>query len=130
VATLRSSDLHSLESRSHCPHHGRLPAWRPEWADQVLQGQLFVLPPLSPKLNGAVERAQRSHTEKFYQVTNCSLEMAALNRELREWEKTYNTVRPTNRSATSPPHDTSSSGTLTERIECVTSPLVKFSTRT
>jgi hypothetical protein len=40
------------------------------------------------------ERAQRTHTEEFYQVTNCSLEMATLNRELREWEKTYNSVRP------------------------------------
>ena len=38
--------------------------------------------------------AQRTHTEEFYQVTDCSLEMAALNRELRAWEKTYNTVRP------------------------------------
>lgn len=56
--------------------------------------RLFVLPPRSPKLNGAVERAQRTHTEEFYQVTDCSLEMAALNRELREWEKIYNTVRP------------------------------------
>jgi len=56
--------------------------------------RLFVLPPRSPKLNGAVERAQRTHTEEFYQVNDCSLEMAALNRELRQWEKTYNTVRP------------------------------------
>jgi transposase InsO family protein len=56
--------------------------------------RLFVLPPRSPELNGAVERAQRTHTEEFYQVTPCSLEMKALNRELREWEKTYNTVRP------------------------------------
>ncbi|HKM47520.1 MAG TPA: hypothetical protein VJX69_08020 [Terriglobales bacterium] len=36
---------------------------------------LFVLPPRSPKLNGAVERANRTHTEEFYQVTACSLEM-------------------------------------------------------
>ena len=56
--------------------------------------RLFVLPPRSPKLNGAVERAQRTHTEEFYQVTECSLEMPALNRELRQWEKTHNTVRP------------------------------------
>src|SRR2546427_4848963 len=55
---------------------------------------LFVLPPRSPKLNGSVERAQRTHTEEFYQVTNCSLEMKKLNRELRQWEKIYNTVRP------------------------------------
>jgi len=29
---------------------------------------LFVLPPHSPKLNGQVERAHRTHTEEFYQV--------------------------------------------------------------
>ena len=56
--------------------------------------RLFVLPPRSPKLNGAVERANRTHTEEFYQVTPCSLEMKKLNRELRQWEKIYNTVRP------------------------------------
>jgi putative transposase len=37
--------------------------------------RLFVLPPRSPKLNGAVERAQRTHTEEFYQLTDCSLEI-------------------------------------------------------
>jgi len=55
---------------------------------------LFVLPPRSPKLNGAVERANRTHTEEFYQVTPYSLEMNKLNRELRQWERIYNTVRP------------------------------------
>lgn len=55
---------------------------------------LFVLPPRSPKLNGAVERANRTHTEEFYQVVPCSLEMKKLNRELRQWERIYNTVRP------------------------------------
>lgn len=55
---------------------------------------LFVLPPRSPKLNGSVERANRTHTEEFYQVTPCSLEMKKLNRELRQWERIYNTVRP------------------------------------
>ncbi len=56
--------------------------------------RLFVLPPRSPKLNGAVERAQRTHTEEFHEVTACSLEIPELNRELRAWEKIYNTVRP------------------------------------
>jgi len=56
--------------------------------------RLFVLPPRSPKLNGAVERAQRTHTEEFYEVTASSLELEALNRELRAWENVYNTVRP------------------------------------
>lgn len=55
---------------------------------------LFVLPPRSPKLNGAVERANRTHAEEFYQITPHSLEINKLNRELRDWEKIYNTVRP------------------------------------
>jgi transposase InsO family protein len=72
----------------------------PEFAAEFEQAcqqrglHLFVLPPRSPKLNGAVERANRTHTEEFYQVTACSLEMKKLNRELRHWEKIYNTVRP------------------------------------
>ena len=36
---------------------------------QVRGIRLFVLPPRSPKLNGCVERAQRTHTEEFYEVT-------------------------------------------------------------
>lgn len=56
--------------------------------------RLFVLPPQSPKLNGAVGRSQRTQTEEFYQVTPCALELAALNRKLQACERTYNTVRP------------------------------------
>jgi len=55
---------------------------------------LFVLPPCSPKLNGQVERANRTHMEEFYEVTPCSLPIADLNRELEAWERIYNTVRP------------------------------------
>lgn len=55
---------------------------------------LFVLPPRSPKLNGSVERAQRTHTEEFYEITPCTWQIETLNRELRAWEHTYNTVRP------------------------------------
>jgi len=55
---------------------------------------LFVLPPCSPKLNSAAERANRTHTEEFYPVTPRSLEMKKLNRVLRHWEKIYNTLRP------------------------------------
>jgi hypothetical protein len=36
-----------------------------------------------------VERANRTHTDEFCQVTPCSLEMNQLNRELRHWEKIY-----------------------------------------
>ena len=37
-----------------------------EMACQERGIQLFVLPPRSPKLNGHVERAQRTHREEFY----------------------------------------------------------------
>ncbi|MBI4164601.1 MAG: transposase [Acidobacteria bacterium] len=52
------------------------------------------MPPRSPKLNGRVDRANRTHTEAFYELTPCSLSIAELNRELQNWERTYNTVRP------------------------------------
>jgi transposase InsO family protein len=56
--------------------------------------RLFVLPPKSPKLNGSVERAQRTHTEEFYEVYECSWTIPELNQELRQWERIYNCVRP------------------------------------
>jgi putative transposase len=56
--------------------------------------RLFVLPPRSPKLNGAVERAHRTHSEEFYQVTPHATEIAPLNQELLAWETIYNTIRP------------------------------------
>jgi putative transposase len=33
---------------------------------------LFVLPPRSPKLHAAVERANRTHTEEFYEITDAN----------------------------------------------------------
>jgi transposase InsO family protein len=56
--------------------------------------RLFVLPPRSPKLNGGVERAHRTHTEEFYEVTDSTFDLAELRIKLLEWEGTYNTVRP------------------------------------
>jgi len=56
--------------------------------------KLFVLPPRSPKLNGHVERAQRTHTEEFYEVTDADFEISELNRALLKWEAIYNTIRP------------------------------------
>lgn len=55
---------------------------------------LFELPPRSPKLNGHVERAQRTHTEEFYELTDSSFELVELNKALRQWEHIYDTVRP------------------------------------
>ena len=56
--------------------------------------RLFVLPPRSPKLNGHVERAQRTHTEEFYELYEGELEMAPLNCALQKWERLYDTYRP------------------------------------
>ena len=56
--------------------------------------KLFVLPPRSPKLNGGVERAHRTHTEEFYEVTDSTFEIADLSEELLQWECVYNTIRP------------------------------------
>jgi putative transposase len=55
---------------------------------------LFVLPPKSPKLNGHVERAHRTHAEEFYEVIDLPDTIAELNRLLQNWERVYNTIRP------------------------------------
>jgi len=56
--------------------------------------QLFVLLPKTPELKGAVEGAQRTHTEEFYEVYDCYWTVTKLNQELIDWERIYNTVRP------------------------------------
>jgi len=56
--------------------------------------QLFVLPPRSPKLNGHVERAQRTHTEEFWERYDGDLDLPAVRPALRHWEHLYNTFRP------------------------------------
>jgi transposase InsO family protein len=55
---------------------------------------LFVLPPHSPKLNGHVERAHRTHQEEFYQVIDPPDTLAELRERLRAQETVYNTIRP------------------------------------
>jgi transposase InsO family protein len=55
---------------------------------------LLTLPPRSPKLNGCVERANRTHTEEFYEVTDAETTLADLRPALLDWETTYNTIRP------------------------------------
>jgi transposase InsO family protein len=61
---------------------------------QQLGIRLFVLPPHSPKLNGHVERANRTHAEEFYEVTEAEFDVQSINIALRQWEMIYNTVRP------------------------------------
>jgi len=65
-----------------------------EQACQQRGVKVYVLPPRSPKLNGRVERANRTHTEEFYEVTDAEPDRASLAVALREWEHIYNHVRP------------------------------------
>ena len=69
-----------------------------QWEFEDACGQrgilLFVLPPHSPKLNGYVERAHRTHVEEFSDFYDGELTMGPLNRALREWEAFYNVERP------------------------------------
>lgn len=71
--------------------------WQVQREKELCQARgirLFALPPLSPKVNGKVERANRTHKEEFYQCTDLAADLAELRVALRAWEKTYNTVRP------------------------------------
>lgn len=65
-----------------------------EQACQQRNIRLFVLPPRSPKLNGCVERANRTHTEEFWECYDGDLNLVAVRPALRAWERVYNTVRP------------------------------------
>ena len=65
-----------------------------EQACQRLGLRLFVLPPHSPKLNGRVERAHRTHLEEFYAVIPESTQLEKLNISLYQWERVYNHIRP------------------------------------
>jgi putative transposase len=65
-----------------------------EEACQEMGLRLFVLPPRSPKLNGCVERAQRTHKEEFYQMLDPPDSLEELRRLLLGQELCYNTVRP------------------------------------
>ena len=55
---------------------------------------LFELPPRSPKLNGHVERANRTHREEFYEVEEVDLSIEEHNRQLEQWQYVYNHIRP------------------------------------
>ncbi len=90
----------------------------------------FVLPPRSPKLNGCVERAQRTHMEEFYEVIEFSLEVAALNLELLAWEHTCNTVRPHQAWVTSPRTNSPVSGNINEKRQSATNHLDEYRSTT
>ena len=65
-----------------------------EAACQAQGIRLFVLPPHSPKLNGRVERLNRTVTEEFWECYDGDLDLLSAQAALHRWEQTYNTVRP------------------------------------
>jgi transposase len=65
-----------------------------ELACQAKNLPLFVLPPRSPRLNGHVERAQRTHKEEFYQMLDPPDTIQEVRKGLRTQEVVYNTIRP------------------------------------
>ncbi len=65
-----------------------------EAACQDLGLALFVLPPRSPKLNGRVERLNRTFREEFWELYDGDLDLPPLRAALREWETAYNHARP------------------------------------
>lgn len=54
----------------------------------------WVLPPRSPKLNGHVERANRTYREEFWQWYDGDLDLPTVGEALRAWEAVYNHERP------------------------------------
>ena len=65
-----------------------------EAACAELQIKLFVLPPRSPRLNGHVERAHRTHQEEFYDLYEIPERLGDHRALLQRWEETYNNFRP------------------------------------
>jgi putative transposase len=56
--------------------------------------RLFTLPPRSPKLNGRVERVNRTYRNEFYEHYTGDLDLPSLQAALRTFEQTYNRHRP------------------------------------
>ena len=55
---------------------------------------LFVLPPRSPKLNGVVERMQRTSREEIYDLNPMPFSIKEHNQLLRREDYIYNHIRP------------------------------------
>lgn len=88
-----------------------------EQACQQRDIRLFVLPPRSPKLNGCVERANRTHAEEFWQCYAGDLDVPAAQAALLAWEHRYNTYRPHQALGYLTPQDFLRQLTLIERSQ-------------
>jgi transposase InsO family protein len=65
-----------------------------ETACRTKKIRLFVVPPRSPKLQGFAERSNRTHREEFYEVEEIEMPIEGHNRQLEEWNRIYNYIRP------------------------------------
>jgi len=65
-----------------------------EAACQARGIHLFVLPPRSPKLNGCVERTNRTYRSEFYECYDGPLDLPSMQAALHAFEQTYNHIRP------------------------------------
>lgn len=98
-ATARSAAhfLDALRERMPFPVRAIQVDGGPEFKAQTCQergSRLFVLLPHSPKLNGCVERAQRTHREESYQTLDPPASSEQLRQKLRAWEVVFNTRQP------------------------------------
>lgn len=67
-----------------------------EAACQARAIPLYVLPPKSPQLNGAVERANGTWRYEFYACYDLPHQLDRLNRQIDAFANLYNTYRPHN----------------------------------
>jgi len=65
-----------------------------EAACQDRKIRVFIIPPRSPKLQCFAERSNRTHREEFYEVEDIEISLEGHNRQLEEWNRTYNYIRP------------------------------------
>lgn len=56
--------------------------------------RLFIIPPRTPKLQGYVESANKTHRVEFYEVEDIGLKLEEHNDQLEEWDRVYNYIRP------------------------------------
>jgi transposase InsO family protein len=100
TSTAAADFLHHLKTKFPFPIKAIQIDGGSEFMDQFeeacrrLEIILFVNLPRCPKMNGGVERTNRTSREEFYEVEDLALVMEELNRQLEEWEYTYNYVRP------------------------------------